>query len=669
MSKRSKASMLDRARLWWQIRTGEEDTPFDDDMYGWVISMSVHLAALVILGIFITLVKPEPHMLIELSTIDEEELEEEEKIIEEFAFSEEKVDEIGANSFSGVAMAMAEAPIEAELSEIPVEVFEAEVGVQVELTEATLATGPNVSNNSVRGAAGVGTTGAMGAIDRLTHEILLSVEQRKTLVVWLFDKSGSLQRQRNEINERFERVYKELGVIEESGNQAFGQYKDEEKPLLTQVVAFGKDFDVLTQQPTDNLEEIKGAVASIKNDPSGLENVFSAVTKAANMNLKYRTQEDRRNVMLVVFSDEIGDDQNNGLDPTVRLCRKYQMPVYVVGVPAPFGRQEVEIKYVDPDPEYDQSVQWVPVKQGPESFMPERIRLAFSGSQKDEPIDSGFGPYSLTRLCYETGGIYFAVHPNRNQGQSDVSKRDTSELSAHIAHFFHPAKMRAYRPDYVPAADYVKLLKTNRARASLVQAAQMSWSTPMSSPKLNFPKQGEAELANLLSDAQREAASLEPQIQAVYDKLVAGEADRAKLNELRWQAGYDLAIGRAAAVLVRTKGYNAMLAKAKQGMKFEDDKSDTWILEPSDEISVGSALEKLGKKANMYLTRVVEEHEGTPWAMLAAKELETPLGWKWNEEFNDVNRPREMAGNGNANPRNDKRKMLTKPKPKRKVKL
>jgi hypothetical protein len=46
--------------------------------------------------------------------------------------------------------------------------------------------------------------------------------------------------------------------------------------------------------------------------------------------------------------------------------------------------------------------------------MPERIMLLFGGRAEDEEqMDSGFGPYGLCRLAYETGGLYFTVHPNR----------------------------------------------------------------------------------------------------------------------------------------------------------------------------------------------------------------------------------------------------------------
>jgi hypothetical protein len=78
------------------------------------------------------------------------------------------------------------------------------------------------------------------------------------------------------------------------------------------------------------------------------------------------------------------------------------------------------------------------VNQGPESLFPERIKLSFTAEREEtSPIDSGFGPFALTRLAYETGGMYFAVHPNRNVNRA-VSRRETAEFSAHLEQFFDP---------------------------------------------------------------------------------------------------------------------------------------------------------------------------------------------------------------------------------------
>jgi hypothetical protein len=132
------------------------------------------------------------------------------------------------------------------------------------------------------------------------------------------------------------------------------------------------------------------------------------------------------------------------------------------------------------------------------------------------------------------------------------------------------------------------------------------------------------------------AARLEPKINALVAILRQGELDRAKLTRPRWLAGFDLAIGRALAVQVRTMGYNAILAEAKQGMKFKDEKNDTWELRPAEKVTSSSTLTKNAADARTYLERVVAEHEGTPWALEAARELRGPLGWEWRERFTNV---------------------------------
>jgi hypothetical protein len=102
----------------------------------------------------------------------------------------------------------------------------------------------------------------------------------------------------------------------------------------------------------------------------------------------------------------------------------------------------------------------------------------------------------------------------------------------------------------------------------LVEAAQASAITPMENVRLRVPRIDDGQLARDLSNAQRTAAKLEPKINQLVGVLRQGEKDRPKVATPRWQAGFDLAIGRALAVLVRTEGYNTMLAEAKQGLKF-----------------------------------------------------------------------------------------------------
>ena len=175
----------------------------------------------------------------------------------------------------------------------------------------------------------------------------------------------------------------------------------------------------------------------------------------------------------------------------------------------------------------------------------------------------------------------------------------------------------------------------------------------MNNPRLDFPRRSEAALINLLSEAQQQSAKiLAGTLIQVCTTLERGERDRKKIVRPRWQAGYDLAMGRALATKIRTEGYNLMLAKARRGMNFKNPKNDTWILKPSDKIMSGSSMEKQAEKAQGYLQRVVDEHPGTPWAMIAKQELADSMGWMWSETFRNVNPPPRppVPGNNNPNP-------------------
>ncbi|HEY1064888.1 MAG TPA: vWA domain-containing protein, partial [Pirellulales bacterium] len=424
----------------------------------------------------------------------------------------------------------------------------------------------------------------------------------------------------------------------------------EDKPLLSAAVCYGSGMQEL-QGPTDDVAALKKAVEGIQNDPSGEERTFSAVMGAGQKYLNFKTEQ-RRNVMIVVVTDEVGSDSNTPqlVDQSIGFARRYQLPVYVLGVPAPFGRKEVPFRFVNDDPAFEETEYMIPVEQGPESRAPEAVALAFWGDNPEEGalIDSGFGCYQLTRLCYETGGLYFAIHPNRNRAaRARGGRMETPANSTVLYHFWDPAVMLPYTPQYMTDAEYQKFVFANKARAALVSTSTLASTGVMENPATKFPKFDEGTLATALSEAQRQAAKLAPKLDVLYESIKVGAVDRPKLEEPRWQAGFDLAMGRIMASVVRTKGYNLMLAEAKSGKPFKDPKNNTWELSHSDKVTTSSSLAKMAEDATTMLKRVVEEHPGTPWAFLAAKELETPMGWEWTETYTAPPAP-QMDGNGAA---------------------
>lgn len=659
--------MIEHLRERWQLWTGEEDTPFDDDAISWFTSAVVLTFLIFMLALIVPSLPQRP---IELTSISEElEEPEEEVILEEIYFDSETSEDLGAMSNHMEEVAQAMAPTFADVSVEPVEVQEIEVPTETIELVTDIATAPVQNNMITQQGARVGqsATGAAGAVDRLTFEILQSLEQRKTLVVWMFDSTLSLKNTRGTIASRFKKIYEELGVLEEKGNSAFTKHDD--KPLLSAVVAYGKDVKFLTEEPTADVAQMQQLVENIQHDKTGLENTFQAVYMSAQKFSDYRLRK-RRNVMLIAVTDEIGSDEQH-VDETIASVRRLQMPVYVLGVPAPFGRKTVPFRYVNDDPKYEETEYWIPVEQGPESLTRETVNLAFWGSNREqeayELIDSGFGAYSLTRLCLETGGLYFSIHPNKTRygrASGQGGRRDTPANSTLLYKFFDPAIMRAYAPDYMTLPAYKKMVQSNPARMALVQASNLRGADAIQNPATRFVVRGDTGVGDAAIEAQKQAARLEPVLLQMFTILEQGEKGRENLERPRWQAGFDLAYGRVMAARARTEGYNHMIAQIKSGKKFNDPKNNTWVLEHSEKIDSNSRIADWAKEAKMYLSRVVEQHPGTPWAYLAEKELSTPMGWEWKEEFTDLTPPQVGMGNGNNNnnPNDELNKLKRKPK-------
>ncbi|MDZ4850852.1 MAG: vWA domain-containing protein [Pirellulaceae bacterium] len=584
-------------------------------------------------------------------------------------------DAIGNNSIGDAASALSMAPTISDVSQIvtpdvhiPSPYANLDLSVQVKQ-----ASGLVQSKRVVRGNTGTGVTGTDGAVDRVTFELLQSIEERPTLVVWLFDASVSLIRRRDEIRSRLDRIYEELGIVQAIKRK---QAKDnrEEEPLLTSVISFGKTVDLLTKTPTAELKDIQEAIDGIEIDVSGVEMTFSAIYLAADRYKALRNMKSskgpERNVVLIVVTDERGDDPQ-GLEKSIEICRKFAIPVHVLGVPAPFGRDFTYIKYVDPDPKYDQSPQWAQIDQGPETLYPERVRLGYAKNYYEEPtIDSGFGPYAISRICYETGGIYFTIHSSRRYN-AEIRRDEIEAFSSRLNAFFDPEIMSRYRPDYLSEEEYIKQVSKSPLRSSLLQASKLARADVLDKPRTVFLRRDEPGLIRDLTKAQEEAARLEPALLNLVSVLQIGEAARAQEKSPRWLASFDLSYAISLAAKVRTETYNLMLAKAKRGMPFSNPQNNTWTLVASDEVSVSSKLEKEAELARKLFKDIQTTHPGTPWAFLAQKEQDHLVGWSWKDSKTEVAMEGKKEKGKNDNPprmrEDEKAKMLKPPMPKRPI--
>ena len=464
------------------------------------------------------------------------------------------------------------------------------------------------------------------AVRKATKAIDASLELGPTLVVWMFDRTASSQKLTTAAISAATEYY------DSSEIRRLSLAKDQR--FLTSVIAYDEKVDFLLDPPSDDWQSVRAALGSVVAVEGGREMTFSAIQQALDKFQALRTTE-RREVVLILVTDEVGDDQQL-CDQLMVAMEKAAIPLYVIGSPAPWGQANPFVPSVDPKlPKIDDAAP----AHGPESLFSERVNFSMRPASglstgtdiEQELIDSGFGPFSLERLCRASGGEFLTVRPVGNEAYTyrGVSY-DFWPVGRELR--FEPEVVKRYAPDYVSEDDYKKLLAENKARMALHEAAKLPPTKIDDYPELRFQKGTEAQTAQRLTRAQQFAAKHSPAIDRLYEILQPGEADREKLSSPRWQAQYDFAMGRIAAAKVRVDGYNAMIAALKRGKTFQNPASREWVLEPSETIETGSTQQNMAKKAHMYLDRLLKDHAGTPWAKIAAEEQKVPLGWQWREE-------------------------------------
>jgi hypothetical protein len=596
-----------------------------DAVPAWGVSVLVHV------GIFLVLLTVTlPEIIIpefNLSSVAEPE----EIRVEEYVLDSTPTEEMGSMSnlnIQGASAAIAQTKgLDNHVEQID-RIEQDIVNPRIELYEAV--TMPSEAQ-TLENIDLTGTTehpgGTAGAVDRITLEIAASLRQRRTLPVWLFDESISLESRREEIIARFENIYRQLGLMDDI---------DTKEALRTGIIGYGKDVHVLVPEPSADINELNKAVKSITSDVTGVENVFAAINTAIKQYAPVRKKM-RANMMLIIVTDERGDDFGGDsysvLEETVRKLSREGIRVYCIGNSSPFGRQKgyVRVKWKAEDgTEFDEDI--ADADQGPETPLAEGLTLPFwtAQAQQLDRMSSGYGPYTLSRLCAETGGIFFVAD-------------DTTQKK-------WPAQvMRQYAPDYRPGIEYRKQVQTNLAKQALIAAAQLAVNERVPVPQITFQANNDNILREQITEAQKPLAVLDYFLARVHEALEAGEKHRDKLDTDRWRAQYDLAMGRVLAMRVRAFGYNAVLAEMKSSpRRFEKAGSNQWNLDPSDKIEGGANIRKMHDKALVYLNRVIDEHPDTPWAFLAKMELSDPLGWKWREGQMEV--PQMGGGNNGRAP-------------------
>ncbi len=526
---------LDTQAPWWGNLLGNR---LDQEVPAYLVSLTVHALLLVILG----LVGHHVHQVVERelhSQIPDSALSGSDSTYQDLDQSAEPPSMTpAAGSFAPnlatitsapalvTAIAMAADPTAA--GTVSTEVSRLDIR---RATEIVLPTASMLSQAvSIKGTGAEHVEGVEGAVDRIAVEILHRLEQGRTLVIWAFDASGSLQAERQRLSKHIETIYTHISQLDEN-------HLSINQDLLTLVVAFGQDRKAMTPKPTAELSEILEAISEVPTDETGVESTFTTVAEIIRHWGRYKDSTGQvYHPMIIVVTDEVGDDENR-LEEAIDLAQRSKIPVYVLGSQSLFGRAQGYMDYVDPK---TKKVWYgLEVRQGPESAMLEQIRLPFwyYGPQFDF-LEAGFGPYALSRLAKATGGIYFVTRfTGRRMG-------------------FDPARMKEYQPDWARRDQYEAAIAKSPLRQAVINAAQITQQRLPGMPTLVFPAVDSPDFKDVMAANQAKAERTVYTVDEALGPITAAAKFRDRETSRRWQAHFDLIRGRLLAMKVRCYEYN-----------------------------------------------------------------------------------------------------------------
>ena len=605
---------------------------------GVAVSFFIHAVLLVALS-FIVFKAPmdQLQMIVDSVFTDERQQEEFNEDVEQSTEAAETVNYVaGAMATSGLATGGSGGPVVAQ-QKLDEATSLQEPTVKVNISNINLpglkTISQDLGSGQVTGDIGRVVEGYGAALGQMTQELVRLMREQKILVVWLFDESDSMTDDQKEIRERFYKVYEELGIVQKTD----AKLKVSDEIMLTSVMSFGEHINEHTKKPTSNVEDIKAAIGNIKVDESGIENMCGAIHAAV---IKYRdaARSQRRKLVVIVVSDESGDDGKN-VEETIETCKRIKTPVYVLGHYSVFGYPYAHVRWIDP--KYGLH-HWISINRGPET--PEPECLQFDGLHgRWDVFSSGFGPYEQVRIAKQTGGIFFMLPGNED---------NLTGAGSHEQRKFDLLDMKEYLPDLSSRQIYIKDRFEHKFREAQWQVVASL--NPHTDDKLNmqqlwystdpetFDKQG----AETFNRALRAMGMLNDQVR-VLDSV---KKLRDKETSQRWRANYELMHAQCLAYRVRLFQLLLSLDQHKKLRPVpQNPMNNCWdihrvheLLEPDKEQIQQTKvdfeeLKRQKETARQELEAVIANHPRTPWARRAQWELDSGFAMKFVEVYRNPN--------------------------------
>jgi len=524
-----------------------------------------------------------------------------------------------------------------------------EVNVGIQDIQAVNTLGDDLGEEEVTGETGAIVEGYGAALDLITKELLRLLRNDRLHVVWVFDESESMKDDQEDLKKRIGRVYEELKLVDKDpAAQVKGKRKSSKLSdvLLTSIVSFGGSFHPQTPKPTSDVATLMKAIENIPVDKSGDEKLFQTLQVVLD---RFKgTLRSGRRLVLIVVSDESGDDGPGNLEDVIHKAKSIRCPVYIIGRESVFGSLYAHVRWRQPETGY---LYYLPIRRGPETPFAELLQFDGFRRRRDSHM-SGFGPYDQVRLARDTGGMFLQL-PHEQADLNDLDDRKFSFLD-----------LKEYQPQLDSRRQYEEVRQRSQFRTAIWDVISLlnphnPRNKGLEIPDYEYFPVVPAESNKRVANRTQQIMGVLAAMSVAQQKLESVKKFRDREPELRWRASYDLISAQLYAYRVRLFQYGLALDQFGKNMPklIKKPKSNRWLIRTGARQMImpdkqqekllrvtADDLKQAHKTALEQLSLVAANHPRTPWSRRAEWELSRNFGASFSEHYHAPPKP-------NAKPR------------------
>lgn len=128
---------------------------------------------------------------------------------------------------------------------------------------------------------------------------------------------------------------------------------------------------------------------------------------------------------------------------------------------------------------------------------------------------------------------------------------------------------------------------------------------------------------------EKDVARIMARLNAAHEEMKT-MAEQRDAEPKRWQAAYDFMLARLEAQIAYLYEYQSMLGQMRKELPPRDPSlHGGWKLAATTSLTGDSAGKKLAASSRKTLDKIIKDHAGTPWEVLAKREKLTALGLEW----------------------------------------